>query len=196
MNEKTSDTQLFRELIGDVSPLKDPARVPLANTPEKTPGLKERRRAAARELSGDVNPLASEEFVDLVHPRDILAFKRDGVQHGVYKKLRLGKYAIDSRIDLHRMTVSQARMAILTFIRDCLANDIRCCLVTHGRGEGRDKPALLKSCVNHWLRQMPEVLAYHSAQPQHGGSGATYVLLRKSDAKREENKEKFSKRQR
>jgi len=129
-----------------------------------------------------------------VGPHDFLAFKRDGVQNGVYRKLRLGKYTIDARLDLHRMTVEQARLAVYQFIKDCMAQDIRCALITHGRGVGRERPALLKSCVAHWLPQFPEVLAIHSAQKHHGASGATYVLLRKSERKRQENWERQHKR--
>jgi hypothetical protein len=40
---------------------------------------------------------------------------------------------------------------------------------------------------------MDEVLAFHSAQPQHGGTGATYVMLRKSAEKRVENLERHHK---
>ena len=37
------------------------------------------------------------------------------------------------------------------------------------------------------------VQAFHSAQPQHGGTGAAYVLIRKSEEQKRENREKFSK---
>src|SRR5690606_33251926 len=121
---------------------------------------------------------------------DTLDWKRDGVQHGVFKNLRLGRYPIDARLDLHRHSVEQARMAVFQFARDALAHDIRCGLISHGRGEGRDPPALLKSCVNHWLRELDEVLAFHSAERRHGGVGATYVLFRKSTREREENRER------
>ena len=60
-----------------------------------------------------------------------------------------------------------------------MTHDLRCELISHGRGEGRNPPALLKSCVNHWLRELDEVLAFHSAQRRHGGVGATHVLFRK-----------------
>ena len=194
MNDKQSqDAALFRELMGDVTPLKNSPRVTQARKADHTPGLQQRRRAAGQVLDKTSNHLAPEEFITPVKPRDVLDFKRDGVQHGVYKKLRLGKYQVDSRLDMHRLTVNQARNATAGFIRDCMAYQIRCCLITHGRGECREKPALLKSCVNHWLQQLEDVLAFHSAQPQHGGTGATYVLLRKSETKRQENKEKYSK---
>src|SRR5690625_5916207 len=71
-----------------------------------------------------------------------------------------------------------------------MEQDIRCALITHGKGVGRAQPALLKSCVAHWLPQFQEVLAFHSAQTAHGGTGATYLLLRKSERKRQENWER------
>ena len=50
------------------------------------------------------------------------------------------------------------------------------------------KPGILKSFVNKWLPELPAVLAYHTAQRHHGGSGATYVLLKKSADKKHENR--------
>lgn len=187
------DTNLFREEMGDVTPHKGGERVRLAKQAEPTPGLELRRRAAQTEPAHSVDGLASEQHIPMVKPRDVLEFKREGVQYGVYKNLRLGKYAIDSRLDLHRLTVEQARQQVYRFIQDCVKHDIRCALITHGRGENRDQPALLKSCTNHWLRKLDEVLAFHSAQPQHGGTGATYVMLRKNEQKRVENQERHHK---
>ncbi len=188
------DTKLFHEEMGDVQPLKKAVdRVHLKKSAEQIPGLAERRRAAQQDSPKDCNSLSSEEFILPVKPRDVLSFKRDGVQHGVFKNLRLGKYASDSRLDLHRLTVVQARQQVFQFIKDCVKHDIRCALITHGRGENRENPALLKSCTNQWLRQLDDVLAFHSAQPQHGGTGSTYVLLRKSAEKSLENWERHQK---
>jgi DNA-nicking Smr family endonuclease len=38
---------------------------------------------------------------------------------------------------------------------------------------------VLKQKVNDWLRQKNEVLAFCSARPNDGGSGAVYVLLKR-----------------
>jgi len=188
------DSDFFQQQMGDVKPLKKPAdRVHLKKTTEQIPGMEIRRKAAQQALPEGSHSLASEEFIKQVKPRDVLSFKRDGVQHGVFKNLRLGKYSIDSRLDLHRLTVSQAQLQVSRFVNDCMKHDIRCALITHGRGENREKPALLKSCTNHWLQQIDEVLAFHSAQPQHGGTGATYLLLRKSKEKSTENFERHQK---
>ncbi len=197
---KNDDSDLFREFIGDVEPLKQAMtkqktqqKAPVSND---TPGLIERRRAAQALDEKTGNYLAREEFITPVKPWDLLSFKRDGVQHGVFRQLKQGKYSIDATIDLHGRTVQQARQEIFQFLRDCIDRNIRCAMITHGKGQYREPPALLKSCVNHWLKQMDEVLAFHSALPGHGGSGSSYVLLRKSVAMAEINRTKFATRRR
>ncbi len=194
MNQNDNDGQntevedAFSALLGDdVKPIKTEQRVNLAKDKD-TDVDKQHRRVAAAEQSA----VAEEEMsdpIEMIAPLDVLSFQRPGVQHGVFKNLRTGKYSLDARLDLHRMTVEHARRAVTQFIKDCVNNDVRSALITHGKGEGREKPAMLKSCVAHWLPQMEEVLAFHSAQKQHGSYGATYVLVKKSDKKKLESKE-------
>ncbi|NIB39278.1 DNA endonuclease SmrA [Pseudomaricurvus alkylphenolicus] len=192
-DEQSSDFDDFRQAMGDVKPLKHKARVGLKSSKESESAIRARRESATEEPESNFNELSG-EFIDAVDPHALLSFQRPGVQHGVFRNLRLGKYHIDARLDLHRHSVEQARTAVFTFIRDCLEYDIRCALITHGKGEGRQQPALMKSCIAHWLPQLDAVLAFHSAQKQHGSTGATYVLLRKSERKRHENLERHQKR--
>ena len=98
--------------------------------------------------------------------------------------------------DLHGLTVEQSREALWRFVADCMKHDVRAALINHGKGAGRSTPALLKSCVAMWLPQFAEVLAFHSAPRHLGGTGATVILLRKSERARQENFEKHSKRAR
>jgi DNA-nicking Smr family endonuclease len=183
MSKKIPDDNLFAQQMQDVKPIKQEARVDLAGEALDPIAIKKRRKAATEELAKNKNFLSG-EYVEPVDPLAVLEFKRDGVQTGVYRNLRLGKYAIDARLDLHNMKVEQARTSVFQFIKDCMQQDIRCALITHGKGEGREQPAQLKSCVAHWLPQFDEVLAFHSAQKQHGWVGATYVLLRKPEQKK------------
>lgn len=191
--QEPTDEDDFRAAMGDVKPLEQAARVSLSSSIDSDMNVRARREAATASAAPSLNDLSG-EFIEPVKPNDILSFQRPGVQNGVFKSVRLGKYLIDARLDLHRHTVEQARTAVYTFVRDCIKNDIRCALITHGKGEGREQPALLKSCVAHWLPQLDEVLAFHSAQKHHGASGATYVLLRKSERKRQDNLERHQKR--
>jgi DNA-nicking Smr family endonuclease len=190
---KIPDSDLFLQQMKDVKPIKVEETVVLASPQLDKTNVLTRRKAATAELAKDKNFLSG-EYVEPVDPLAVIEFKRDGVQNGVYRNLRLGKYQIDARLDLHHMTIDQARNAVFQFITDCMNHDIRCALITHGKGEGRNLPAQLKSCIAHWLPQFPEILAFHSAQKQHGWMGATYVLLRKSEKKKLETWEVHNKR--
>jgi DNA-nicking Smr family endonuclease len=69
-------------------------------------------------------------------------------------------------------------------------------MVIHGKGQTsaeKERCSILKGCTDKWLRDLDVVQAFHSAQPQHGGTGAVYVLLRKSEEKKRENRERINK---
>lgn len=188
----SDDMDFFRESMGDVKPINVEKKVTLKETVNDQPGMFHRQRAAVEMVvDPNVDPLSgdNESYIPLMDPLDVLEFQRPGVQHGVYKSLRLGKYQVEARIDLHGMDVEHARRVVFQFIQDCMRYDIRCALINHGKGEGRKQPALLKSCVAYWLPQLPEVLAFHSAQKHHGGLGATYFMLKKSESKKQQTLE-------
>lgn len=184
----------FSALLGedgeDIQRLSQEKRIALNKQNRKDASQSSRKQNAESFSVAAADPLDSQN-ITMVSPLDLLAFRRPGVQHGVYKNLRLGKYQIDATLDLHRMTVEEARVALFRFVQDCLDNDIRSAIITHGKGEGRQTPALLKSHVAHWLPQIDDVLAFHTAQKHHGSYGATYVLLKKSDRKKQQTKDKL-----
>jgi DNA-nicking Smr family endonuclease len=191
-SDERSDKQ-FVDMVGDdIQPLSGKGSTHIAKPVQVTPGVLERRKAAQEEVVAESNILDPASIIEQVDPLAYLEFVRPGVQHGVYKNLRLGKYEIQSRLDLHRHTVEQARNALWHFVDDCHKHGVRCALVTHGKGEGREQPARLKSCVNHWLRQFDQVLAFHSAQKTHGGVGATYILVKKDSSARRETGDKIN----
>ncbi|MDF1764270.1 MAG: DNA endonuclease SmrA, partial [Oleibacter sp.] len=149
--------------------------------------------AMAKFVKHDVNHLRSSD-VPRVGPHDVLGYKRPGIQDGVFRKLRLGKYESEARLDLHRRSVEEARREVYRFVSDCLNADIRSILIMPGKGDrNQEDPGVLKSYLVFWLEQLQDVQAFHTAQPHHGGAGAFYVLLRKSDHKKQLAREKFSK---
>jgi len=97
----------------------------------------------------------------------------------VFKKLRQNRYNFDFHLDLHRRTVAEARKDVYQLLKNSARFNYRTLLITHGKGLKSNPPARLKSYLNHWLKQVDIVLAFHSAQPQHGGTGSVYVLLKK-----------------
>jgi DNA-nicking Smr family endonuclease len=194
----TSDEEnLFLEEMADVVPLRREPRVrkPGAGQSPEDPALEQRRRAAVQEEARDRNIL-TEEGIAPLDPWYVLAFKRPGVQNGVFRKLKQGRYEAEARLDLHRMTAARARRELFEFLEESYQLGIRSALIIHGKGESRaerERSSILKGCTDHWLRELDTVQAFHSAQPRHGGTGAVYVLLRKSEEKKRENRERFMK---
>ena len=194
-NNSDTEDDVFESMIGDdVIPLSKKGAYRAVRLQKQTPGMAERRKAAQRDEVLYANELASGDEIKQLDPFDMLTFARPGVQHGVFKNLRQGKYEIQSALDLHGKTVEQSRQSVWAFIKDCNKQGVRCGIITHGKGHGRQEPAKLKSCVNHWLPQIESVLAFHSAQKQHGGLGATYILFKKSAASKQRTAEQHQHR--
>ena len=179
----------FREAMEGVERL-DFHRLPDAPPGPPTPGQRRRRDAAvAKELEPDPNYLYTGE-VRSMDPYERFEWKKDGVQPAVFQKLKSGGYPVEGRLDLHRRTVEEARDAVYRFLSVCRGRGWRCVAILHGRGLRSPTPARIKSYVAHWMRQAPEVIACSSAPPRQGGTGAVFVLLRKSATRREENRER------
>lgn len=187
--DKEDELELFRRQIGDVQPLKQPNRVELRITAEDTPGRLYRRQMAERG-SSERNRLST-DFAEPLEPEDILSFKRDGVQNGVFQKLKQGRYSIDATLDLHRLTVEQAGSEVWQFVQDCVKFEVRTALVSHGKGKRSQTYPVIKSFLAKWLPTIPEIIAFHSARNFHGGAGSIYVLLRKSRKQKDVNRRRF-----
>ena len=187
----------FLDEMADVVPLKRAPRVPVRSKAQagRDSSLEIRRQAAVLGPKQDRNTLTEEGILPL-DPWYVLEFKRPGVHNGVFRKLKQGRYETEARLDLHRMTTAVARRELFDFIEESYRLGLRTVLVIHGKGQTsaeQDLCSILKGCTDHWLRELDIVQAFNSAQPQHGGTGAVYVLLRKSEEKKRENREKFSK---
>lgn len=195
MNTVRSDDDFttFLEEMDDVTPLSKSDKIDL-HVPAASLAQKLKRAAAQGDIAKQQNPL-SMEGVKPVAPYDHLCFQQPGIQDGVFKNLRLGKYTVEDRISLKGLTLEQSRELVYTRLVSGHDKGMRVVLIGHGRGEqSQPFPALKKSYVNHWLREMEIVIAFHTAQPAHGGNGATYVLLKKHPQQKLINREKNRRR--
>lgn len=118
-----------------------------------------------------LNPVASEAF---------LSFRQGTLQHRIFDQLKTGKLRWYEAVDLHGCTIEQARTAVLQLVDIAQAANQNVVKIVHGKGP----QAILKTCVNGWLRQHREVLAFVSATPEQGGTGAVLVLLKRAEATR------------
>jgi DNA-nicking Smr family endonuclease len=187
----------FMDEMADVVPLKRQPRVAVrpGAVSQRDTSQELRRQAAEQGPERDRNIL-TEGAITPLDSWYVLDFKRPGVQNGVYRKLKQGRYETDARLDLHRMTTTTARRELFWFLEESVKLGLRTVLIIHGKGQTsaeKERSSILKGCTDQWLRELDMVQAFHSAQPRHGGTGAVYVLLRKSEEKKRENRERFSK---
>ena len=139
-----------------------------------------KRQMATTESEELVDGLSS-EIVSLVETEDELIYATPGVQLKLMKRLKQGHVPWDAGLDLHGYTLDDARTELSNYINECSKRQLRCVMVVHGKAySGEGQQPLMKSYVNDWLRQMPQVIAFSSAQPKDGGTGALYVLLKRS----------------
>ena len=187
----------FIDEMADVVPLKTAPRVAVRKKGQagRDSSVEHRRQAAVVDAQCDRNPLKEGDIAPL-DSWYVLEFKRPGIQNGVFRKLKQGRYESEAMLDLHRLTTSMARKELFEFVEESHQLGLRTVLIIHGKGQTsaeRERSSILKGCTDHWLRELELVQAFHSAQPQHGGTGAVYVLLRKSEEKKRENRERISK---
>jgi DNA-nicking Smr family endonuclease len=173
---KNEGESLFLSEMSDVTPLKPDNKIAIARNQKKP--LTQTRQEAENHAIEDL--FSDAEIIE--ECPQVLSFSRSGLQHNVLKKLRQGKYPVEYTLDLHGLTVAQARRELSGFLGECEAAGARHVIIIHGKGyRSIDKP-VIKPMVNRWLREVSKVLAFHSAQPKDGGSGAVYVLLKKPAA--------------
>ena len=163
----SSDSTLWRRATRDVkrlTPRPEPPQLP-ANT-----------RSALKPAVVKPPPLSEPA---LTPPLDSFA----GIDRANAERLKRGNHRIDARLDLHGMTQDEAHRALAFFIRAARADGKRCVLVITGRGSAGG--GVLKAAVPRWLHEpefRPHLLAIAAAQPRDGGSGALYIMLRRTRA--------------
>lgn len=160
------DQNLFRQTIGDVVTVKSDKKQFIAH---KKPSTKPRPQLLDYAECSGYEKLGLGDDLSFVVPR---------LQKNILKKIRQGFFEINAKIDLHGLSRAQARHKLSKFLHSFKQNDWQCVLIIHGKGcHSVDNQPVLKNSLNEWLRQHQEVLAFCSAKPADGGTGATYVLL-------------------
>ena len=177
--EPPDDETLFQQALQGVIPLAS-AELSLVASYKKPKVLDAEtlaRRAAAEgsdesrhqdisDTQALLNPVSSEAF---------LSYRIATLQHRVFDQLKAGKLRWFEAVDLHGCTMEQARAAVLKLIDIAHTENQTVVKIVHGKGPN----AILKTCVNGWLRQHRDVLGFVSAPPEQGGTGAVLVLLKR-----------------
>ncbi len=120
---------------------------------------------------------------ELIESGDTLSYRGPGLQDSVWRKLRRGAYRVRAELDLHGMNRGDAQLAVSMFLAECQSRDVRCVRIIHGKGNRSPNTGpVIKTLLDSWLRRRSDVIAFCSARPHDGGTGAVYVLMRATAA--------------
>lgn len=168
------DIALFREAVGPVRHIEAEAPVSAAPPPRPHPHMRDADEAAVlREL------LQASHDPAWIEIGEELSYLREGHSPKLLRRLKRGQFSIQAEVDLHHMNAAAATAAILELLEEAHAEGWRCIRIVHGKGlRSRPGGPVLKGLTDRLLRRRNDVLAFASARPAQGGTGAAIVLLR------------------
>ena len=177
------DNQFFHKAMSDVDPIsrergeKTPRHGKNTRPPHPIPDEEEEAMAHLRDLvKGSID-------MDITFTDEYIEGAISGVGEKIMRRLKRGQLPIQDHMDLHGLTKKDAETAVRDFLINSHGRGLRCVLIVHGRGlNSPDSVPVLKERLPVWLNRGPArkiVLAFATAKPYDGGTGAIYVLLRK-----------------
>ena len=104
-----------------------------------------------------------------------------GIRNKDLKKLRSGKFTIQSKLDLHGYKLHDAEKIFYNFVFESHQQGNRNLLIITGKGQ--DGEGKIRKSLHTWINKnelSKLVIFYTHASPKDGGYGAYYVRLRKN----------------
>jgi len=170
----SSDAALFAAVMRDAKPLARKRKVARPSPAASQRATRSETPAAPPAPRATVSAPAALSSPPAPNP---------GIDRRTAERLRKGRMAIDRRLDLHGMTQEAAHAVLDRAVAAAWRDGLRVLLVITGKGSvGRDGSGVLRRNLPRWLAagsNARHVLRIEPAQPQHGGGGAFYVLLRR-----------------
>ncbi len=169
----------FEDVVRGVVPIdRGAARIAMRPVADLESIEQARQAAADAEL---VEMVELKNF-DIRYSDQYIRGSSEGVSLDTIRKLECGEFAVRGHLDLHGMVVEDATAEVDRFLTDCHSRGFRCVLIITGKGKNSVRQTgVLREAIPHWLARGPSsrlVLAFVTARPCDGGSGAIYVLLR------------------
>jgi DNA-nicking Smr family endonuclease len=174
MNDKDNnlnDGDIFSQAMSDVKP-HEHDKISLHKKPGK---IKKQTQLQTHFIEDTL----SDDFIP--ECGNFLEFIRPGIQNSLLKQIRNGKLPVEDHLDLHGYNRDDTRKNLLAFISHAQGQGYKIVCIVHGKGyHSEDGRPVLKAMVNKWLQNINEVLAFVTAQPKDGGTGAVYALIKRA----------------
>jgi DNA-nicking Smr family endonuclease len=175
MKSKT-DEEIFADAMAGVREIKEFRQMPVKQPPRvkfisrhKEDSCEDLRRVVQGKLKIRLSDTG--EYIEWIRPH---------ARKDIAQRLHRGDFSVQDYIDLHGMTLIEAKEALFLFFKESLRKQLFCIKVIHGRGlRSPDGPVLkeaLKALLQGPFRKW--TLAYSSAKSCDGGLGATYIILK------------------
>lgn len=167
------DAELFRAAIGRVRPLPAADQAPQRPRPPPETRMRDADERAA------LNESRREPGLSAAESGDAIEYRRNEVTPQTLRRLKRGEFSVQDSFDLHQLNAAIAEAALGRFLLEARAANHRCVRIVHGKGLHSPQGPVLKSLMERTLARRADVLAYASAPPAQGGTGALLVLLAK-----------------
>ncbi len=174
------EEDLFLQAVAGVTPLDADLQTALPSARSKAPPVEDEELEVLARLADLVSGTAP---LDIRDTDEYVQGARPDLNPDIVHRLSLGLFPVGDHLDLHGLTLTQARAEVERFLNESRRMGLRCVLIIHGRGlSSPDGQPVLKPHLVGWLSKTglrKHVLAFTSARPYDGGAGAVYVLLKK-----------------
>ncbi len=157
--------------------------------------IKNRDSSTAKELTFKPQPAIRPKLVEknnyfrkaiisLISPKTSIDIEKNKL-----KRIKNGKISIDGTLDLHGFSLREAEDRLKLFVGDSLGLKKRFLLIITGKGSNskpniHGKTQTIKSEIENWLTDSfydDKVQYISKALDRHGGEGAYYFFLKKSE---------------
>lgn len=169
-----ADRALFRTSVGNVKPIHTDRVF------HHPPARKRRCAHTPQTPSTHHTGLVASDWTTPIHHDESVFHGHSGLSLRQKRQLTQGRIRYEARLDLHGFSTHEAAIAVEQFLNETQQQQCRCVLIVHGKGYHSSGYPVLKAHLVRWLEHHRSVIAYSSATPRDGGTGALYILLRAS----------------
>ena len=95
------------------------------------------------------------------------------------RQISYKKMPLDAKIDLHGNTKEEAIKRLIIFFDKAVRKKYKKVLIIHGKGKHSLSESVLSQVVKDFLEKHPNAGQQKKAKNKEGGSGATWVIIKK-----------------